>query len=77
MTSRRALSNFLNDDVDGRPSVTRAIAVTLQGERNLRHTLSWRSFEPTPDLKEQKLLKLELASHAQATHEAAGTAPPQ
>ncbi len=51
------LLNSGADRKNGRPSVTRAIAVALQGERNLKHILAWRSFSPKPDLKEQKLLK--------------------
>lgn len=67
-TFASGVERLLNDGADGRPSVTRVIAVALQGERNLGHILSWRSFAPTPDLKEQRLLKLALATPAQATN---------
>ncbi len=70
------IERFLNEADDEGPSVTRAIAVTLQGERNLRHILSWHSFAPTPDLKEQRLLKLALAKPANGTNGAGAAVPP-
>lgn len=60
---RAGIELLLNTPADrklDRPSVTRAIAVGLRSERNLQHILAWRSFTPTPDLHEQKLLELAL-----------------
>lgn len=62
------IERLLNDGADGHPSVTRSIAVALQGERTLSHILAWRSFSPTPDLREQRLLKLALATSSPATN---------
>lgn len=59
------IESLLNSPADkkhGRPSVTRAITVGLCGERNLQHILAWRSFRPTPNLREQELLDLALAA---------------
>ncbi len=80
-TFASGIERLLNDGADGRPnadkpSVTRTIAVALQGERNLRHILCWRSFAPTPDLKEQRLIKLALAAPTRATNGRSGILKP-
>ncbi|HEY7196366.1 MAG TPA: hypothetical protein VH306_04230 [Gaiellaceae bacterium] len=57
------IEGLLNaDQPPGAPSVTRAIAVALKGERNLTHILAWKSFMPTPNLHEQELLEHALAA---------------
>jgi hypothetical protein len=70
-TFRSGVEDLLNtaEDVQrGRPSVTRAIAVGLRGERNLQQVLAWRSFAPEPDIGEQKLLRLALSVPTQTSN---------
>jgi hypothetical protein len=70
-TFRAGIEGLLNtaEDVqEGRPSVTRSIALSLRGERNLQQVLAWRSFKPEPDLKEERLLKLALAVRGEAVN---------
>ena len=59
-TFAAGIERLLNEDDDG-PSVTLAIAVALQGERNLKHVLCWRSFAPSPERGEETLLSRALA----------------
>lgn len=77
-TFRSGVERILNktEDAGHSPSVTRAIAVCFRSERNLQHVLAWRSFKPTPDLKEERLLKLALADSDQTTNGGPTTVEP-
>lgn len=59
-TFAAGIERLLNEGDDG-PSVTLAIAVALQGERNLQHVLCWRSFTPSPKRGEETVLTRALA----------------